>query len=127
MPKRPPSPCVLKTFYKSVITAELKVASVFHIMTSDAQILINTHSNEVINTASERAANNMFQERVPRSVVPDMDKIFSSYNKYSPPEGNRMKHYIYGLAIVILILLITIIVVETSGPSGSPRFAGISA
>ena len=38
-----------------------------------------------------------------------------------------MKHYIYGLAIVILILLITIIVVETSGPSGSPRFAGISA
>ena len=68
-----------------MITAKLKVASVFHIMTSDAQILINTLSNEVNNTASERAANNLFQERVPRSVVPDMDKIFSSY-KYPPPE-----------------------------------------
>ena len=49
-------------------------------------------------------------------VVPDLDKIFS-YKYHSPSEvgsSSRLKHYVYGMSIVILILLITIIITATN-------------
>merc|ERR1712223_155176 len=82
-------------------------------MPSDAQILINTHYG---NEANETWGEDVFQDCNTEPIVkPDLNKNIFSYN-YSPPEGNnRAKHYIFGLGVVILILLITIIVIETSG------------